>query len=41
MLFERAAISNMQYEVVCKDGDNYLQANSNSVLNAIKPTLSL
>ena len=40
MLFERAAISNMQYEVVCRDGDNYLQANSNSVLNAIKPTLS-
>jgi len=38
MLFQRAAIANMQYEVVCKDGDSYLEANN--ILNAIKPTIS-
>ncbi|MGI6235905.1 MAG: Calx-beta domain-containing protein, partial [Christensenellales bacterium] len=38
---ERAAIDNLQYEVVCKDGDNYLEKaiDNTTILNQIKPNI--
>ena len=41
LYLERAAINNLRYEVVCKDGDGYLSANSNEILNRIKPVVSI
>jgi len=40
LYLERVAINNLRYEVVCKDGDDYLNANSNEALNRIKPVVS-
>ncbi len=37
LYLQRAAISNIQYEVVCRDGDSYLSAND--VLKKIKPEI--
>lgn len=41
LYLERAAINNLRYEVVCKDGDTYLTANTNKVLEEIKPEITL
>ncbi|MGI6585208.1 MAG: S-layer homology domain-containing protein [Lutisporaceae bacterium] len=41
LYLERAAINNLRYEVVCKDGDEYLNANSYEALNRIKPVVSI
>jgi len=41
LYLERAAINNLRYEVVCKDGDEYLSADSNEALNRIKPDISI
>ncbi|MDD4286195.1 MAG: S-layer homology domain-containing protein [Eubacteriales bacterium] len=39
LYLKRAAIANLEYEVVCKDGDSYLETDSNRVLNDIKPMI--